>query len=129
MDDFDQEIKFRWLFLHSIPTMYFLGFIVYYYQHYLSASYYNPCVIAEEYILYKALCDADTMFNKTICALAATQCCFVASVLIYKKQLLKQSNRRCDCWSVFIYTQIAINLLYVIAMWFYIATLLIKALV
>ena len=129
MDDYDQEIKFRWRFLLSIPTMYFLAFVIYYYQHYRSASYYNDCDYAEEFILSKADCYANTLFNNSICVLAATQCSFVVSILIYKKQYLKQSDRRCDCWSVFIYTQIAINLLYVISMWFYIATLLLSNLV
>ena len=86
MDDYDQEIKFRWRFLLSIPTMYFLAFIIYYYQYYSGASYYNPCDTAEEDIRNKAECYADTLFNNSICVLAATQCSFVVSILIYKKQ-------------------------------------------
>ena len=48
MDDFDQEIKFKWRFVLSIPTFWFLAFIVYYYQHYNTGlSFTNFCDYAE----------------------------------------------------------------------------------
>ena len=32
-DDFKQEIEYTWLFVLSLPTIYFLAFVTFYYQH------------------------------------------------------------------------------------------------
>ena len=73
MADFDQEIEYTWLFVLSIPTLYFFSAILFYNQHLASGfEYERPCDTAEESLLDKANCEVDTFFNIGICVVIAT---------------------------------------------------------
>ena len=76
-----------------------------------------------------AECEANTLFDRSLGVLIGTQCCFILSILIYKQQGLKRLNRCVDCWSIFIYTQIAICLIHVLSVWFYTGSLVVTTVI
>ena len=105
MDDFDQEIEYTWLFLLSIPTLYFLAALNFYKQHVDGGPrYLHPCNYAEIFIHEKALCEIYPLFDISVGILVATQCSFIVCLVIYKKEELKRYDRCGDCWCMFIYT-------------------------
>ena len=49
--------------------------------------------------------------------------------MVYKKKELKRYVKCGDCWSIFIYSQIAISLTYVSSLWLYVSCLVLTILV
>ena len=73
MADFDQDMEYTWLFVLSIPTLYFFSAIIFYDQHLSTGfEYIKYCDTAEENLLDKAWCEADTLFNIGLCMVIAT---------------------------------------------------------
>ena len=105
MSDFVQHIEYTWLFVLSIPTLYFFAAIVVYRQHLGNGGRYTiPCDIAEKSLLHKSECEIDTLFDTSIGMVFVTQCSFIVCLIVYKKQELKRYVKCGDSWSIFVYT-------------------------
>ena len=105
MSDYDQDIEYTWLFVLSIPTLYFLAFLVFYNDHLAEGDgYTSDCEFAFVAFPYKAFCEIDPLFNTAIGVLVPTQIGFIVCLMVYKWYELKRYLRCGDCWSVFIYS-------------------------
>ena len=105
MDDFDQEIEYTWLFLLSIPTLYFVAAVVFYNQHVDGgSSYFIACDHAKEDFYTKAECEIYPLYDISVGTLVATQCSFIVCLVIYKQKELKKHEICGDYWCMFIYT-------------------------